>query len=56
MGMWALKGRGVPVSAIGPEIVYGYRVDKIAFALQKLGYTYLPAPGSQTSTERLQQP
>lgn len=44
LGMWALHGRGVPVSAIGSKVVYGYRVDQIAPALATLGYVYLPAP------------
>ncbi len=43
LGMWALRGRGVPVSAIGPTIVYGYQVDKIGDALTSLGYSYEPA-------------
>lgn len=43
LGMWVLRGRGVPVSAIGPTIVYGYRVDKIGDALTSLGYSYKPA-------------
>jgi len=40
LGFWALRGRGVPVSAIGPKVVYGYRVDQIEAALRALGYTY----------------
>lgn len=43
LGMWALRGRGVPVSAIGSQVVYGYRVDQIAAGLTNMGYTYLPA-------------
>lgn len=46
LGMWALRGRGVPVSAIGPEVVYGYQVQKIETALRALGHTFRPAPGS----------
>lgn len=47
LGMWALRGRGVPVSTIGSQIVYGYQVDRIAPALGELGYTYLPAAAAQ---------
>lgn len=39
LGMWALRGRGVPVSVIGSQVVYGYRVDQIAPALLTLGYS-----------------
>ena len=42
MGFWTLRGRGVPVSAIGPKIIYGYDVARIAFALKDLGYTFIP--------------
>jgi len=38
MGFWILRGRGVPVSTIGPDIVYGYDVRKIEQSLIKLGY------------------
>lgn len=40
LGFWALHARGVPVSAIGPKIVYGYRVGRIESALGDLGYSY----------------
>lgn len=43
LGMWALRGRGVPVAVIGSRVVYGYRVDEIAAALKALGYTFTPA-------------
>jgi glutaredoxin len=43
LGFWALSGRGVPVSVIGPTIVYGYRVQEIQEALKDLGYQYTPA-------------
>jgi len=38
MGFWALRGTGVPVSAVGPDIVYGYDLDKINESLARLGY------------------
>ena len=38
MGFWALRGHGVPVSAIGPEVIYGYDMEKIHKALAALGY------------------
>ena len=47
LGFWTLRGRGVPVSAIGPKIIYGYDVARIAFALQELGYTFVPASDQQ---------
>ena len=37
-GFWALRIRGVPVSVIGPEVVYGYDIDKINLALIQLGH------------------
>ena len=49
MGFWTLRARGVPVSAIGPRIIYGYDVARIAFALQELGYTFVPVSGPQPS-------
>lgn len=38
MGFWALRAHGVPVSVIGPHIIYGYDIQKIEGALQELGY------------------
>jgi mycoredoxin len=38
-GWWALRARGVPVSVIGGEVVYGYDLPKIDEALRQLGYT-----------------
>ena len=38
LGFWALKGRGVPVSVIGPEVIYGYGPEKNSDALTKLGF------------------
>ena len=43
LGFWALRGRGVPVAAIGPKVVYGYRVAQIKSALRALGYSYQSA-------------
>jgi glutaredoxin len=51
MGFWTLRGRGVPVSAIGPKVVYGYDVARIAFALQDLGYTFIPASEPKAADE-----
>jgi mycoredoxin len=39
MGYWTLHARGVPVSVIGPRIVYGYQVNEIRGALGDLGYS-----------------
>ena len=47
LGFWTLRGRGVPVLAIGPKIIYGYDVARIASALKELGYTFVPASGRQ---------
>lgn len=41
-GMWSLRARGVPVSVIGPEVVYGYDVDTINQSLITLGYSQVP--------------
>lgn len=38
LGFWALRGRGVPVSAVGEDVVYGYQLDKINHSLRKLGF------------------
>jgi len=37
-GMWSLRARGVPVSVIGPKVVYGYDIDTINQSLIELGY------------------
>lgn len=41
LGYWALRGRGVPISAIGPTVVDGYRIDRIQSAMKELGYEYV---------------
>lgn len=38
MGFWALRGKGVPISAIGPDVVYGFDLERINRCLIKLGY------------------
>jgi len=38
-GMWALRARGVPVSVIGPKVVYGYDIDTINQSLIELGHS-----------------
>jgi len=38
-GFWALRARGVPVSVIGPNVVYGYDIDTINLYLVELGYS-----------------
>lgn len=43
LGMWALRGRAVPVTVVGEKVIYGYRVDQLALALRDLGQTYRPA-------------
>lgn len=42
LGFWALRGRGVPVSVIGPEVVYGYDIERIGRALGASGYRFRP--------------
>lgn len=42
MGYWTLRGRGVPVSVIGAEVVYGYDLPRLARALNALGHDFLP--------------
>ncbi len=37
-GFWALRARGVPVSVVGPKVVYGYDINKISEQLTSLGY------------------
>ena len=37
-GFWALRARGVPVTVIGPKVVYGYDLDTINQSLIKLGH------------------
>jgi glutaredoxin len=49
LGFWTLRGRGVPVSAVGPEIVHGYDVARLAAALQRLGYSFAPATTERQS-------
>lgn len=46
LGMWALRGRGVPVSVIGPQIVHGYQPARIEAALAALGHRYAPSARS----------
>ena len=38
LGFWALRARGVPVSVIGEEIIYGYDGQQITDALVNAGY------------------
>jgi glutaredoxin len=42
LGLWALRARGIPVSVIGPKVVYGYKVEEIEKAMEELGYQYRP--------------
>ncbi len=41
-GYWALKGRGVPVSVIGSEIIHGYDGQIITDTLVSAGFTIPP--------------
>ena len=45
MGFWILRGRGVPVSTIGPDTIHGYDIKKIQESLTKLGYKADHRPG-----------
>ena len=42
--MWTLRARSVPVSVIGPNVVYGYRVDELVQAFDELGLQFIPQP------------
>ena len=42
--MWALRARGVPVSVVGPNVVYGYRVNELVQAFDELGLQFIPQP------------
>ena len=42
LGFWTLRGRGVPVSAVGPEVIYGYDVPRLTAAFKRLGYDFVP--------------
>ncbi|HYN27728.1 MAG TPA: glutaredoxin domain-containing protein, partial [Burkholderiales bacterium] len=44
IGFWTLRGCGIPVSAIGPKIIYGYDVARIAFALKDWATRSFPCP------------
>lgn len=47
---WARKSRKV-FSAIGPKVIYGYDVARIAFALQDLGHTFIPVSDQKPADE-----
>jgi glutaredoxin len=45
LGWWGLgHGRGVPLSVIGEQVVYGYDLEKISAALRAAGYS-IQGPG-----------
>lgn len=49
LGWWTLgRGRGVPISVIGEQVVRGYDLGKINAALRELGYS-IQAPGETTA-------
>lgn len=49
LGFWTLRGRGVPVSAVGPEVIYGYDVPRLTAALKRLGYDFAPNTADEAS-------
>lgn len=56
LGFWALRARGVPVSVVGPEIIYGYDIARLDQALRRLGHRFTPVSPSgpvQGSMSRL---
>ena len=55
LGFWTLRGRGVPVSAVGPEVIYGYDSARLASAMKKLGYTFVPAAACQADASSASQ-
>lgn len=38
MGYWALRGKGVPISVIGEQVIHGYDGQTITDALVSAGY------------------
>ena len=52
MGFWTLRGRGVPVSVIGPDVVHGFDLDAINRALAVLGHPVAPAMSDATGKLR----
>jgi glutaredoxin len=42
LGFWTLRARGIPVSVVGPQVIYGYQIDKVQSALEKLNYPFDP--------------
>jgi hypothetical protein len=48
----ALRGRGVPVSVIGPDIVHGFDLDSINSALAGLGHPVSPAVPTAAGGDR----
>ena len=49
LGFWTLRGRGVPVSTVGPEVVYGYDVPRLTAAFKRLGYDFVPHAAGEAS-------
>ena len=37
-GFWALRARGVPVSVVGPDVIYGYNIEKFNLSLENIGF------------------
>jgi mycoredoxin len=54
LGFWTLRGRGVPVAAIGAEVIYGYDVPRLAAASRTLGYRFSPMPSDSGPGEPAQ--
>lgn len=42
LGFWTLRARGVPVSVVGPQVIYGYQMEKMQDALEKLDHSFDP--------------
>ena len=40
-GFWALRAKGVLVSVVGPEVIYGYDINRINKLLINLGYSLI---------------
>lgn len=46
---WTLRVRGVPATLVGPELVYGFRTDRLRAALAAAGHPvgcWAPDPGA----------
>ncbi len=55
LGFWTLRGRGVPVSVVGPEVIYGYDIERLTRAAQQLGHAFVPVSAESAGADGLTQ-